>query len=163
MRPQLLTDAAIAVARELESPEEPRDHPVRVVAKLAGRDRHHVQAMSLQGGDLEPIPLEGEPARVGFVAVDLHCEVELPPQDVHLEAVDSPVQLVAGEACPTKQAEHPLLGRRAGASRAAGKVEDGAQRCVAALAGVALELVSKLPRARQPPVVRLGDEPFEIL
>ena len=126
-------------------PEGAAHHPVRVVAKLAGRDRHHVQALSLQGGDLQPIPLEGEPARVGVVAVDLDGEVELPPQDVHLEAVDSPVQLVAGEACLAKQAKHSPLGRRAGATRAAGKVEDGAQRCVAALAGVAFELLLEAP------------------
>jgi len=85
---------------------------------------------------------------VGVVAVDLNREAELPPQHVHLEAVDSLVQLVTGQACLAKQAKHPPLGQRAGASPAAGKLEDDAQRGVAALARVAFELVSKLPRAR---------------
>ena len=99
---------------------------------------------------------------MGVVAVDLDREAELPPQHVHLEAVDSLVQLETGQARLAKQAKHLPLGRRAGASRAAGKVEDGSQRGVAALAGVAFELFAKLRRARQPPVVGLGDEPLEV-
>ena len=46
-------------ARERVAALRPR---LRVVAKLAGRNRHHTQALCLQGRDLQPIPFEGEPA-----------------------------------------------------------------------------------------------------
>jgi hypothetical protein len=91
--------------------------------------------------DLEPVPLESDPAGVGVIAVDLDREVKLGPEEVDLIAVDEGVGFEACDPGPSQQPQQLDLGRGAGALRSAGEIEDPAQPGVAAVVRVAGELV----------------------
>ena len=85
-----------------------------VALDLTACTGHHPDAVGLQRRELEPIALEGRPARMRVVAVDLHHEAPLAPEEVDLVAGDHGIDLGSREAGVGDEREESLLELAAG-------------------------------------------------
>src|SRR5579884_1671696 len=93
-----------------EHPRELRDHHLGLVADLAPGESQHDEPRRLKREVPAVVALERAPRAVERVAVDLHDDALLPPQEVKLELPVADVDLGRRQAGAAHQREHPLLG-----------------------------------------------------
>jgi hypothetical protein len=92
------------------SRREERDERQRLVGDLRPRDAEHVDPAYAQIGVPAPVALEGSPAGVERVAVDLDGQAVLGPEDIDFVAFDDHVRLRLGQARLPDQLEESALG-----------------------------------------------------